>query len=117
MPALSFEIFLSDKIRAALPSLTAVSHSTFISSILSLSEEPTSNVQSIMLIFLENIFNNHSENITITKDKNLELDPYFYERQKELHQIKNDIDNGKIQMIENDDFWSDIDNFVETLQK
>ena len=23
--------------------------------------------------------NSHSENITITKDKNLELDPYFYE--------------------------------------
>ncbi len=61
--------------------------------------------------------NNHSEDITISKDKNLELDPYFYERQKELHQIKDDIDNGKIKMIENDDFWSDIDNFVETLQK
>ncbi|NOQ30469.1 MAG: hypothetical protein GQ570_05025 [Helicobacteraceae bacterium] len=61
--------------------------------------------------------NNHSESITISKDKNLEIDPYFYERQKELHQIKNDIDNGKIQMIENDDFWSDIDDFVETLQK
>jgi hypothetical protein len=57
----------------------------------------------------------HSENITISKDKNLELDPYFYERQKELHQIKNDVDGGKIQMIENDDFWDDIDNFVETL--
>ena len=61
--------------------------------------------------------NNHSENIAVIKDKNLELDPYFYERQKELHQIKNDIDNDKIQMIENDDFWSDIDNFVDTLQK
>ena len=61
--------------------------------------------------------NSHSENITIAKDKNLELDPYFYERQKELHQIKNNIDNGKIQMIENDEFWDDIDNFVETLQK
>ena len=61
--------------------------------------------------------NNHSENITITKDKNLELDPYFYERQQELHQIKNDIDNGKIKMIENDVFWNDIDNYIESLQK
>ncbi|MBL0703658.1 MAG: hypothetical protein JJV95_06735 [Sulfurospirillum sp.] len=61
--------------------------------------------------------NNHSENITISKDENLELDPYFYERQKELHQIKNNIDSGKVQMIENDEFWDDIDNFVETLQK
>jgi len=61
--------------------------------------------------------NNHSKNITIVKDKNLEYDPYFHERQKELHQIKNNIDNGKVQMIENDEFWDDIDNFVETLQK
>ena len=61
--------------------------------------------------------NNHSENITISKYKNLKLDPYFYERQKELHQIKNDIDSGKVQMIENDEFWDDIDNFVETLQE
>ena len=59
----------------------------------------------------------HSSNITIAKDKNLEYDPYFYERQKELHQIKSDIDNSKIQMIENDDFWDEIDNYVETLQK
>jgi hypothetical protein len=64
-----------------------------------------------------NYVKNHSDNITITRDKNLELDPYFYERQKELHQIKNDIDNGKIQMIENDEFWNDIDSFVETLQR
>ncbi len=61
--------------------------------------------------------NNHSDSIIITKDKNLEYDPYFYERQKELHQIKSNIDNGKVQMIENDEFWDDIDNFVETLQK
>jgi len=63
--------------------------------------------------------NNHSDRITITitKDKNLEQDSYFYERQKELHQIKNNIDNGKVEMIENDEFWDDIDSFVETLQK
>ncbi|MEA2100426.1 MAG: hypothetical protein U9P72_09880 [Campylobacterota bacterium] len=61
--------------------------------------------------------NNHSDSIIITKDKNLEYDPYFYERQKELHQIKSNIDNGKVQMIENDEFWDNIDDFVETLQK
>ena len=55
--------------------------------------------------------------IPISKDKNLEYDPYFYERKKELHQIRNDIKSGKIQMIENDIFWDDIDSYVETLQK
>ncbi len=61
--------------------------------------------------------NNHSDSIIITKDKNLEYDPYFCERQKELHQINSNIGNGKVQMIENDEFWDDIDDFVETLQK
>ena len=64
-----------------------------------------------------NYVNNHSDRITIKKDKNLEQDPYFYERQKELHQIKDNIDNSKVQMIENDEFWDDIDSFVETIQK
>ena len=34
--------------------------------------------------------NKHSDNITIAKDKNLILDPYFYERQKELQQIRDE---------------------------
>jgi hypothetical protein len=48
---------------------------------------------------------NHSENITISKDKNLELDPYFYERQKELHQLREDIKNGDMEMKQ---FFSDL---------
>ncbi|PIF03915.1 MAG: hypothetical protein CSA86_03870 [Arcobacter sp.] len=70
--------------------------------------------------YVQNFMNyvkKHGEKITISKDKNLEYDPYFYERQKELHQIKSDIDSGKIKMIEHDDFWNDIDNYVKTLQK
>jgi hypothetical protein len=55
--------------------------------------------------------------IPVTKDKNLEYDPYFYERKKQLQQDMNDIDSGKIKMIENDVFWDDIDNYVESLQK
>ena len=48
--------------------------------------------------------NNHSENITISKDTNLEFDPYFYDRKKELHQIRTDIKSGKSQLISFDDF-------------
>jgi len=51
-----------------------------------------------------NYVNNHSKNITITKDKNLENDSFFYERKKELHQIRTDIKNGKSQLISFDDF-------------
>jgi hypothetical protein len=59
--------------------------------------------------------NSHSENITISKDKNLEYDPYFYERKKQLQQDMDDIDNGKVKMINNEDFWDDIDNFTQSL--
>ncbi|MFT7005464.1 MAG: hypothetical protein ACJAWW_002839 [Sulfurimonas sp.] len=51
-----------------------------------------------------NYVNNHSENITISKDKNLESDSFFHERKKELHQIRDDIKSGKNQLISFDDF-------------
>ncbi len=63
-----------------------------------------------------NYVNNHSENITITKDKNLKLDPYFYERQKELHQIRNDIKNGNIEMVSHEVLWGNIKNHLETIE-
>jgi hypothetical protein len=74
-------------------------------------------MQTMAIQIQDDYVNNHSDSIIITKDKNLEYDPYFYERQKELHQIKSNIDNGKVQIIESDEFWDDIDDFVETLQK
>ena len=56
--AFLLEIFLSDKIRAVLPSLTAVSDSSRIASILSFNEDVISNVQSIIFIFFEKNFLN-----------------------------------------------------------
>lgn len=38
------------------------------------------------------------------QDKNLESDPYFYERQKELHQIRDDIKSGRNELISFEDF-------------
>ncbi len=60
--------------------------------------------------------NNHSENITIEKDKNLEIDPYFYERQKELHQIRDDIKNGQIEMVSHEKVWGNIKNHLKTIE-
>jgi len=48
--------------------------------------------------------NNHSQNITISKDANLELDSYFYDRKIELQQIRDDIKSGKNTLISFDDF-------------
>ena len=60
--------------------------------------------------------NNHSENITITKDKNLESDSFFYERKKELHQIRTNIKNGKSQLISFDDFENKTNQFEKELE-
>ncbi len=63
------------------------------------------------------------DNVVVRKDgvplgyKNLELDPYFYERQKKLQKIRDDIKTGKVEMIDDKEFWEDMDAFVETLQK
>jgi len=48
--------------------------------------------------------NNYSQNITISKDANLELDSYFYDRKRELQQIRDDIKSGKNTLISFDDF-------------
>jgi len=54
-------------------------------------------------------------NITVTKDKNLEFDPYFYERQKELHQDLEAVESGKAEMISHDDLWNNIDKYLKSL--
>jgi len=59
--------------------------------------------------------NNHSENITIAKDKNLELDPYFYERQKQLHQDLEEVESGKAEMISHDDLWSNMNKHLKAI--
>ena len=51
-----------------------------------------------------NYVNNHSDNITIERDKNLEYDPYFYKKQKELHQLREDIKNGDMEMLSHDKY-------------
>ena len=58
MLALDDEIFLSERIKLPNPSLTEISHSSFIFSILSFNDEFISNVQSIIFIFFEKTFLN-----------------------------------------------------------
>jgi len=57
------------------------------------------------------------DNITIEKDKNLEYDKYFYERRDRLQKIRDESKTGKTKMIEDGEFWEDIDSYVDTLQK
>ena len=60
--------------------------------------------------------NNHSENITIAQDKNLELDPYFYERKKQLQQDLDDIDSDKAEILSSKQFDIEMDIFFKDLK-
>ncbi len=60
--------------------------------------------------------NNHSESITITKDKHLELDPYFYERQKKLHQVRDDVKSGKMRLLTQEESDEEIELFFKELE-
>ena len=77
----------------------------------------TLQVQDNFVPNLLNLLKKFKNEVTIKKDKNLEYDPYFYERQKQLQQDIEDIDSDKVKMINNADFWNDIDTFTESLQK
>ncbi len=64
-----------------------------------------------------NYVDSHSESITIAKDKNLEYDPYFYERQEKLHQIRNDVKNGNMRLLSQEESDNEIELFFKELEK
>ena len=66
--------------------------------------------------FMNFVKESHS-NITVAKDKNLEIDPYFYERQKELHQIRADVKSGKMEMLSEEQYDKEIEQFFSELEK
>ena len=64
-----------------------------------------------------NYVNSHSENIVIKKDKNLELDSYFYERQEKLHQIRDDVKSGNMRLLSQEESDNEIELFFKELEK
>ena len=77
----------------------------------------TVNIQDNFVQDFLTIIDHYKDKVQLKKDKNLEYDPYFYERKQQLQKDIDDIDNGKVKMINNEDFWDDIDNFTKSLQK
>ena len=49
------------------------------------------------------------------EDPMLSVDPYFYERKKQLQQIKDDIRSGKMEMYDEDEFENEMDEFEKEL--
>ena len=62
------------------------------------------------------ILEHYQGKIQIQKDKNLEYDPYFYERQKELQEIRNNIKNANSQLISFEDFENKTNQFEKELE-
>jgi predicted RNase H-like nuclease (RuvC/YqgF family) len=60
--------------------------------------------------------NEHNADINVLKDKNLELDPYFYERKKKLHQIRDDVHSGKMGLLTQEESDDEIELFFKELE-
>ena len=65
--------------------------------------------------FMNFVKNSHS-NITISKDKNLEIDPYFYERKKDLEQIIEDSEKGTMEMLSQEQYEQEMEIFFKDLK-
>jgi 5,10-methylenetetrahydrofolate reductase len=65
--------------------------------------------------FMDFVKNSHS-NITISKDKNLEVDPYFYERKRDLEQIIEDSENGTMEMLSQEQYDQEMEIFFKDLK-
>ena len=64
-----------------------------------------------------NFVNKSHSNIIITKDNNLELDPYFYERQKKLHRIRDEIKSGKMELLSEEEAEREMELFFKKLEQ
>ncbi|MFK5975265.1 MAG: hypothetical protein QM493_02045 [Sulfurovum sp.] len=62
------------------------------------------------------IIDHYKDKIQLKKDKNLEYDPYFYERKKQLQKDIEDIDNGKAEILSSEQFDIEMDIFFKDLK-
>ena len=65
----------------------------------------------------QNFIEKYKDKVQVLKDKNLELDPYFYERQKQLQQDIEDIDSGKVKMLSQSEYEKEMDDFFNKLME
>jgi hypothetical protein len=76
----------------------------------------TLQVQDNFIPNLLNYLEQFKNEVTIKKDRNLEIDPYFYERKKKLHQIRDDVHNGKMRLLTQEESDEEIELFFEELE-
>ena len=62
-----------------------------------------------------NFVKESNSNIAISKDKNIEFDPYFYERKRDLEQIIEDSENGTMEMLSQEQYEQEMKIFFKDL--
>lgn len=62
------------------------------------------------------IVEHYKGKIQIEKDENLVIDPYFYERRKQLQQALEDMVNDKIDMLSQKQYDQKVDQFLAALK-
>lgn len=68
----------------------------------------TINVQDGFLTSFLQYVENHKDTIKLNDDANLAYDSFFYQRQKELQQIRSEIKNDKTKMETHEQVWGNI---------
>lgn len=68
----------------------------------------TINVQDGFLTSFLQYVENHKDTIKLNDDANLEYDSFFYQRQKELQQIRDEIKNNKTKIETHEQVWGNI---------
>jgi len=76
----------------------------------------TINIQDGFLQDFLSIVEQYKGKIQIQEDKNLEYDPYFYERKQQLQQDISDIDSGKIEMLSQEQYDEEMNSFFTELK-
>ena len=76
----------------------------------------TVNIQDNFVQDFLTIIDQYKDKVQVKKDKNLEYDPYFYERKKQLQQDINDIDSGRIEMLSQEQYDNEINSFFTELK-
>ncbi|MBL6969849.1 MAG: hypothetical protein ISR68_00450 [Campylobacterales bacterium] len=75
----------------------------------------TVNIQDNFVQDFLTIIEHYKDKVQLQKDKNLEQDPYFYERQQQLEQDLQEVESGTAEMISHNDLWKNINNHLKTL--
>ena len=75
----------------------------------------TVNIQDNFVQDFLTIIEHYKDKVQLQKDKNLEQDPYFYERQKQLEQDLQEVESGTAEIISHNDLWNNINNHLKTL--